>query len=125
MNTTEAAAKSSQARNIEIANTILAQLGGRRAVAMLGATRPGDLAAAERELVLRFRGSRKANILKIRLDADDTYTLRLVKYTNGRWSDKRGEFTPTREKLVFEASGLYVENLRPVIETETGLFLSL
>lgn len=114
-----------KARDLEIANTILAQLGGSRALAMLGSKIHSDVAPTSMGIRIKIKGCRKANLLIIQLDADDTYHVRLVKRTGGRWSDKIMDVTPIKEKGVFSQEGVYVDSLRGVIEGATGLYLSL
>lgn len=94
-----------------IATTILAQLGGTgRLVTMIGAHNFIDRGKG---LSLSFRGCRKANRLIITLDESDTYTVEL------------GKFSRCSYTTVYEASGIYADGLRQVIENETGLYLSL
>lgn len=91
-----------------IAATIQKQVGS-RALYMLGAYNLIDHGDA---LSFKFKGSRKANHLKITLAGDDTYTMTFIKI--------RGyDF-----KSVHEVSGVYVDSLHAVIEDTTGLYTS-
>ena len=92
-----------------IARTIQTQLGG--ALVMMGAHTLIDHGDA---LSFKFRGSRKANYLKITLAGDDTYTMDFLKV--GR------NFSI---KEVASLSGVYASNVKSVIETTTGLYTSL
>lgn len=94
---------------LEVANTIKDQIGG-RALYMMGAS----LLAGDRDS-LRFsiKGSRACNKVMIKLDPSDTYT---VSFWKIRGTDCR---------LVSERGGIYADMLHGVIETETGLALSL
>ena len=92
-----------------IAATIQSQL-GHRTFAMMGAFNFLDHGDA---LGFRFKGSRKANHVKVTLAADDTYTLTFNKI--------RGyDF-----KEVATVAGVYASNLHAVIESTTGLYTSL
>lgn len=59
-----------------IAGTILNQLGGRRFVAMTGAHSILNLGNG---LQVKFKGSKRANTVRIELDANDLYTVRFYK----------------------------------------------
>jgi len=94
-----------------IARTIQAQLGS--ALVMLGAHTLIDHGTA---LSFKFRGSRKANYVKITLAGDDTYTMDFLKLGRGR------NFSI---KEVASFSGVYASNVKSVIESTTGLRTSL
>ena len=101
--------------NLQVAETIINQLGGsRKLAAMIGAR---DFVGSSDSVQFKFKGSRKANTARIVLDPNDTYTLELWKInTNPR---------NFRSDQVFSSSGLYADALRPTFERETGLYLSL
>ena len=109
-----------QARDTEIATTILSQL-PRLWAAMVS----GKASATSMGVRIQFKGSRKANLWIIQLGGDDTYLVRLVKRTGGRWNSKRGVVTPVVEKTVYSCDGVYADQLRSTFEDETGLCLSL
>ena len=92
-----------------IAATIQSQIGN-RAFAMLGAFNFLDHGDA---LGFRVKGSRKANHIKVTLNADDTYTLTFSKI--------RGY----NIKAVSTVAGVYVGNMHDAIERATGLYTSL
>lgn len=99
--------------DLTVANTILAQLGGSgRLSAMIGAHNFGG---TNDSLQLKFRARAKnaSNTVKVRLEADDTYTVEF-------WAC-RG----VSARKVSEKSDVYADNLRAVFEHETGLYLSL
>jgi hypothetical protein len=97
-------------RNQEIAETILKQLGGHaRLTAMIGAR---NFTAGESALGFHIN-CKKFNSITITLDTNDTYSVRFVKFSG---------YTIRDEKTV---SDIYVEQLKEVIEHETGLYLSL
>jgi|ERR1035441_7458917 hypothetical protein len=94
---------------LTVANTIAAQIGA-RAFYMMGTRQKfGDSDS------LRFdiRGSPRGNRICVTLDASDTYTVQLFKV--------RG----LSARVVAEHSDVYNDMLRPIIESMTGLALSL
>lgn len=98
-----------------IATTILEQLGGAgRLVAMMGARNFLDLGDG-----LQFKLGRgaanKATHLTITLTADDLYTVRFQRVA------KRG--LEISEKGTTE--GVYADQIRGLIERETGMYLSI
>ena len=99
--------------NLQVANTILAQLGGAgRLGAMVGAH---SFVGDERSLTFRIKARAKGGIkaIKVTLDPSDTYSVRFVAI--------RG----TKVRAVAELDDVHAENLRECIEHETGLVLSL
>lgn len=96
------------------AEIILSQLGGSgRLGAMIGAHTFLHSAKDPSWLSFKFKGSRKANYVRVTLDASDSYTVQLMKL---RGFDA---------KEVYTASGIDVCRLRAAIEDNTGLYLSL
>ena len=98
---------------LEVANTILSQLGGSgRLSAMLGAhSFVGD--ASSLTFRIRAKATNGANCIKVKLDDSDTYTVEF-------WSIRGARFTRKSD-----VSDVYADNLRSVIEGTTGLYLSL
>lgn len=97
---------------MEIANTILQQMGGaNRIAAMTGA----QFLALDNGVQFRFKGSRIANSCRVILDPSDTYTVEFHKIT------KRG----LNCKVVKSLSGVYCDMLTEIFESTTGLYLSL
>jgi hypothetical protein len=96
------------------ANTILAQLGGGKFLAMTGAR---DLLSFDTGLIFALpRGAKnKANKVRVTLDASDTYTVEFF-----RFSGRTLELTP-----VGAVAGVYADNLRPVFTEATGLHCTL
>ena len=95
-----------------VATTIAAQLGGiGRLKAMIGADK---FAFGERHLQFRFaaRATNGANSVTITLDGSDTYTVTFYRIGRG-FSVKEISSIPF----------VYDDQLRPVFESETGLFL--
>jgi hypothetical protein len=103
----------SNTNNPQIAQTIINQL-GRGALYMLGAK---DLLDLGNGLQFRIRGSRKANTIMIELDQGaDLYNVRILKI---------GRAPSYKITEVANVSGLFADQLRPVIEQNTGLYMSL
>lgn len=94
----------------QVANTILTQLGGRSALAMLGA---GHI-LTDKDRVHIHIGSNpnKVSILVIRLDPSDTYTVQF-------WRGKG-----IHCKMMSEVSDVYRDSLRRVVETGTGFYVN-
>lgn len=94
-----------------VAQTILAQLGGSRFQFMTGAKDfigSGD--------TLRFTISRAKdgiNLVSIRLDASDTYTIRFM---------RRSRSNPTDTQLIHESSDVYAEDLEDLFVESTSLY---
>ncbi len=100
----------SAAKTLDVAETILAQLGGGRFIMMTGAK---NILGDASSLQLRFQGSQKANSLRVVLESDDTYTVEFFKI--------RG--ISCRE--VSSLSMVQASSLRTVFESATGLRTSL
>lgn len=106
-------------RELKPADIILQQLGGmNRLRAMIGAS---EFCSEDEGRTLRFsfKLCTKANLIKIRLDPMDTYTVEFHKI---------GRMTKDYRKpcvLVHTFKDVYVENLKEVISEFTGLALSI
>ena len=99
--------------DLTVATTIINQMGGfGKLRAMVGAN---GFVGDSNSVQFSFKGSRKFNKCRIILNANDTYTFELWKY-NKRTLDM---------KKVYEIDNLYWDMLKPVFESETGLYLSL
>ena len=93
-----------------IAGEIISQLGGKgRLVAMTGAY---DIYAIDNGVSFKIKNA-KANYIKIVLNSMDLYDIEIGRIRGGDY------------KIVYESSGLYNDMLKPVIEKETGMYLSL
>lgn len=95
-----------------IAKTIIEQMGGAGKIrAMVGVK---TFMVSEDGVSFQFKGSRKMNCVRITLDPSDTYTMTLYKLMPKKMELKKiGEF-----------DGLFWDQLKPVFERETGLYLS-
>lgn len=96
---------------MDVANEILAQLGGRRFLAMTGAKNLLGSASAL-SMKLPSAASRISHV-RVTLTAMDDYTVDFLSI--------RG----TTIKTVRSVAGVYCDNLRAVFETNTGLYTSL
>lgn len=93
----------------EIANTTFQQLGGRQAMFMIS----GKASTSNDDLFIRFKGSRKSNVVKIHLNGKDLYDVtfsKMIKY---------------ELKEVSKYNDVYAEDLMNLFEKETGLYLTL
>jgi len=100
----------------EVANTIAQQLGF--ALRMIGAK---NLLAHQDGLSFRIgRNSSGINHIKITLDPSDTYSMTFTKVPSTR------QLCAGKEpKTVASVSGVYVDAMKRVIESNTGLYTSL
>jgi hypothetical protein len=105
-----------KSRAIEVANTILEQLGGRRFVSMTGAK---ALTACDNGLRMKLPGNltrSRINWLEVKLEANDTYTMTFA-------SERRPRGKAWAERKVVERVELvYCDQLEDVFETVTGLY---
>lgn len=98
---------------MQIANTILEQLGGRRFALMTGAKHfVGSDDALSFRLPSNF-ASNGINAVRVRLEADDTYTV--------QFSKVRG----TKVSLIATEDTVYCDTLRATFKRITGLDTSL
>ena len=99
---------------MQVANTILEQLGGGRFLVMTGAK---NLVGDHQSLGMKINGRNKAgravNKVSITLAADDTYTVQT-------WY-----FRGMALRAVDEMTGVYCDQLRAVFTSFTGLHTSL
>ena len=93
-----------------IAGTILKQLGGNKFIAMTGAH--SFSYDKNGTMVLKFKGSKTFNGLRISLNSIDTYDMTFIKIRNLKFSKK-------------EISGVYNDQLQSIFEEETGLYTHL
>ncbi len=103
---------------IQISNTIMQQMGGYgKLKAMIGARDMFALDSDSPGLQFSFKGSKKANKVRIELTPDDLYNLTFYKI-NMRNIDRS---TAPVEKY----ENIYEDMLIPVFEKTTGLYLHL
>jgi hypothetical protein len=98
----------------EVAKIILTQIGYHELVTMTGAYNFSSSNAEGRgALSFNFKGSRKANYVKVILNAGDTYDLRFAKANMGSVS------------IVAFVRNIYCDSLRDVFTRVTGLDLRI
>ena len=108
-----------------VADIIYAQI-GRKAFVMMGTKQ----AVADKS-ALQFtvgRNAKGVTMIRVELDPSDTYTVRFFKGspTKARYDAKAGEFKNVGGyKEIESLSDVYVDSLHRVIESGTGLYLSL
>jgi len=108
----------------QIADTIIQQIGS-RAFFMLGAKR---IIAHPDGIAFKIgRNSKSVNHVRITLDPSDTYDVEFSWVTNrGAASILRDPVSPiVRTKIRSEASGVYADMLHDLIESKTGMYVSL
>lgn len=108
--------KASRPSDLTVANTILAQLGGGgRLTAMIGAQNfLGDATSLKFQFAAPAKNG--ANLVRIQLDPSDTYTVEFYKI---------GRAPKSECEKINSLSFVYDDQLVPVIESETGLRLTL
>lgn len=96
---------------MQVAQTILSQLGGNKFIAMTGAS---NLGGTDNSLSFKIgKNSKKVTHVRIELNANDLYD---VKFFGGRGVNLR---------CISEFENVYSENLVELFESETGLFTKL
>lgn len=108
---------------MEVAKTILQQLGGNRFAVMTGSK--NFLSDGNTLRMSLAKNISKANRLEITLEADDTYTMRFYKYTAGRLDKKTFSWTEDKTIEVHKEKGVYCDMLQPVFTQVTGLYTHL
>lgn len=104
-----------------VANIIVQQIGN-RAFAMMGAK---NLLGGDDRLQFKIgKNAKGVTHITVILDASDTYTVKFDKVTKYRMNARTGEMVGGAKTLA-ELDGVYVDSLKAVIESNTGLYLSL
>ena len=97
--------------DLKVAETILAQLGGGRFIAMTGAH---NFVGSSYSLTFRIPKAREGiNGVRIELQGDDTYSVHFLRVRGAQWIKVEG------------LAGVYADMLRDVFSRATGLALSL
>ena len=101
-----------KSENMQIAQTILEQLGGRQFLMMTGST---NLTAIDKGLgMLIKRNKSGANVFRVILDEGaDLYDVEFVKSS------------PARYDMIKRIEGVYCDMLQDIFEEETGLYVTL
>jgi hypothetical protein len=97
----------------KVAGTILQQLGGRKFMMMVGAHNLVCSGEGCGTLMLKFKGSRVANYLKVTLTGMDLYDVEF------------GKIWGTNYKVVKNVEGYYNDMLVELFESTTGLYTRL
>lgn len=101
-------------RNQEIANTILAQLGGGRFLMITGSKQP---VAVPNGLRVRLaKNKTRANLLTITLTADDLYDVEFKYFAVG---------AKITDVVVAKHEGIFCDQLQDIFEEVTGLYTTL
>lgn len=98
-----------------VANEILAQLGGRKFLAMTGAKNLLDCGNALQFDLPRGFAKNKATKCRVTLDSSDTYTVAFF-----QWNARKLDMKP-----LGETSGVYADTLRATFTEATGLDCTL
>ena len=96
----------------DVAKEIYRQL-GKKALYMMGMKHVSSSDEKMGALNIRFTGSKKCNHVKIVLNFQDTYDITFYKIRGMDY------------KIIAEYEDIYVDQLHDIIESETGLYLSL
>lgn len=108
---------------MEIARTILEQLGGNKFLAMTGAK---NLIADGNTLSMTLpKNMSKANRLSITLEGDDTYTVRFYRFTAARFNPKTLTFSEDKTQEVKTSRGIYWDMLQDLFTSVTGMYTHL
>ncbi len=109
-----------------VAETILAQLGGNKFIAMTGSK---NFIADNGSDTLRMdlvKCMTKANKLWITLDrVTDTYTMKFFKYTKGKLDMKTYEWIDEKSVDIKVVKGVYCDMLQDIFKDVTGLYTHL
>jgi len=105
--------------NVEIASTIVNQLGGNKFTTMTGSKNYMAIKGGVRMDLTKNRS--KANRLEITLDGLDLYTMRFYRYTSGRLNKKTYAYIDDKVTEIKEIAGVYNNQLQSLFRTVTGL----
>lgn len=104
-----------------VANIIREQIGS-GAFAMMGAK---NILGSEDSLQWKLgRVAKKISHVTVTLDENDTYTVRFDRVTRVAFGAKTGKWTGG-VKMIAEFEGVYADMLHEIIQSNTGLCLSL
>ena len=106
-----------------VADVILDQMGGQRLIAMTGVKHFMDMGDGIKMSLPKNKS--KANRLYIKLEADDTYTMRFYKFRQGRFDIKKACYIPEKEVEVKTIEGVFCDELQSHFQRVTGMFTYL
>jgi hypothetical protein len=95
---------------LQVANTILAQLGGNKFLAMTGAK---NLVGSDDTLSFRIPASNGINHVSVTLDCNDTYRVTF------------GKFAKLELRIVHTQGDVYADQLQTLFTDQTGLLTRL
>lgn len=111
----------------EIAETIRQQI-GRGAFVMMGAKNLIRFNSEGQGVGLQFkigRNAKRVQYVEIALRGDDTYSVEFFRMTALRLNKKTWVHTGGEKKQIAQFDGVYADMLKELIESNTGLYLSL
>ena len=98
---------------LQVAQTILAQLGGKRFIAMTGSK---NFVGSEKAISFKVgRNAKKVTHFRVTLDENDTYSVEFMK-----WNARALEM-----KTIKKSEGVYCDMLQDIFTEETGLYTRL
>lgn len=100
---------------MNVAQTIANQIGG-KALYMMGV---GQVVGSPMGVSFKIKGSKVANYVKVTLTASDLYDVGFYKVTKSK------ALPGFKMKVVAELEGVYADQLKTVLESNTGLLLKL
>ena len=110
-------------KDIEIANTILSQLGGANKVKLF--TGAKTFLAISDGLCFKFPQRKRSlpNCVRITLSPTDTYDIEFTRFTEGKLNKKTYEFVPAQNKVIKQYKNIYCDQLVELFEENTMLYL--
>ncbi len=106
-----------------VADIILDQMGGQRLIVMTGVKHFIDMGDGIKMSLPRNKS--KANRLYIKLEANDTYTMRFYKFKQGRFDIKNACYIPEKEVEVEKIEDVYCDELQSNFQRVTGMLTHL
>jgi len=108
---------------MRVADTILAQLGGNKFIAMTGSS---NFIADGNTLRMNLKPNKSGvNMLYITLGGDDLYEMRFIKYTPGRLNKKTFVYTDDKTTEIATHTGVYFDMLQEIFTNVTGMNTTL
>ena len=112
-------------KDIEIANTILLQLGGANKVKLF--TGAKNFLAISDGLCFTFPQRKRSlpNCVRITLSPADTYNIEFTRFAESKINKKTYEFIPAQNKVIKQYKDIYCDQLVELFEENTRLYLHL
>lgn len=108
---------------MNVANTILNQLGGNKFIGMTGASHFVSDGNTLRMTLPKNKS--RANRLYITLEPTDTYTMRFFKYSSPRFNSKTCSFSSEKVEEIKTFTDVYFYMLQEIFTTVTGMYTHL